>query len=113
MQLEREGLMAVSTQRLYMCTQLIHNHIDIHTQTHTHTQNHIQVQTYRISAIKGSSSRDPQMHMMCTGLFVSVYDNKSDLRVKYTAGLHESQIQEPDIVFFHCLSYPNGDGGNA
>lgn len=40
------------------------------------------------------------MHIMCRGLFVSVYDNKTNLRVKYTVGLSGSHVQEPVIVFF-------------
>lgn len=38
-----------------------------------------------------------------------MWDYKPDQRVECTVGLNKSHTQEPVIVVFHCLSYPNGD----
>lgn len=48
------------------------------------------------------------MHLGSIGLTFLV-GCRPDGRVKCTVGLHKSPTQEPVIVFFPCLSYPNGD----
>lgn len=48
------------------------------------------------------------MHIIHRGLIVPVSDNETDLRVTNTAGLNQLTLRS-QALFFHCLSYPNGN----
>lgn len=87
-----------------MCTVLIYKHIRTHTcPPHTHTY---------LPQVQMNQHHNSFLILKCVSCVedcFSMYDNKIDLTVKYMVELNESHIQEPVIVFFHCLSYPNGD----